>query len=246
MSDGNGTLLARTLVGRDAPLAALQAAWREGGTAQVVSAAAGVGKSRLVRELASWAQTNGGLVLMGRCSPTARDTPLRPWREALLTAARAGRTPGADLEPFVPALARVVPEWGEAADDASSLVLGEAVLRLLSSWATPTATAALVVEDLQWTDPESMAVLEYVVDNLSGAPVHVVATLRDGEPGAGTDLAADLTARRAASRVHLEPLTDEEVLAVARSCLDGGDLPDPAGAALIARSEGVPFLVEEL
>ena len=46
--------------------------------------------------------------------------------------------------------------------------------------------------------------------------------------------------------MHLEPLTDDEVLAVARSCLDGGDLPDEAAAALVARSEGVPFLVEEL
>ena len=46
--------------------------------------------------------------------------------------------------------------------------------------------------------------------------------------------------------MRLEPLSDDEVLAVARSCLDGGDLPADAGAALVARCDGVPFLVEEL
>ena len=185
-------------------------------------------------------------MLVGRCSPTGQDTPLRPWREALLVAARAGRTPGATLEPFVPALARVVPEWGAAADDPSPLVLGEAVLRLLSSWATPTATTLLVIEDLHWADPESLEVLEYVVDNVAGAPLLVVATRREGESGAGADLARDLVARRAALALPLDALTDAEVLAVAHSCLDGGDLPEEAAAVLVERSEGVPFLVEEL
>ncbi len=246
MPDGSrGTLLARTLVGRDAQLGELRDGWRIGG-AQVVSAAAGVGKSRLVRELASWAQAKGGLVLTGRCSPTGQDTPLRPWREALLAAARAGRRPTADLDAFVPALARVVPEWGDAGADPSALVLGEAVVRLLSSWTAADTATLLVLEDLHWADAESLAVLEYVVDNLAGAPMLVVATLRDGEPGPGADLAAELIARRAAHAVRLEPLSDDEVLAVARSCLDGGDLPDDAGAALVARCDGVPFLVEEL
>ena len=247
MPEGSrGTLLARALVGREAELRALQEAWQEGGAALVVTALPGVGKTRLVRELSSWAQARGGLVLSGRCSPTGRDTPLRPWREALLAAARTGRRPAADLDAFVPALARVVPEWGEAAADASPLVLGEAVLRLLSSWATPGAPALLTVEDLHWADPESLAVVEYLVDNLAGAPVVVVATLRTGALGAGADLVADLVARRAARTLPLAPLEPDEVLAVARSCLGGEDPPAEAAAALVARCDGVPFLVEEL
>ena len=247
MSEGSGgTMLARSLVGRDRELRSLQAAWRDGGTAWVVSAAAGVGKSRLVRELGSWAHTNGGLVLSGRCSPIGQDTPLRPWREAFLSAARAGRRPPADFDAFVPALARVVPEWGDAAADPSALVLGEAVVRLLSSWTSAGTTTLLVIEDLHWADPESLAVLEYVADNLTGAPLLLLATLRDGEPGPGADLAAELTARRAALAMRLGPLGDDDVLAIARSCLDSGDLPADAGAALVARCDGVPFLVEEL
>ena len=163
-----------------------------------------------------------------------------------MAAARAAGRPAEGLEAFVPALARLVPEWGDAADDASALVLGEAVLRLLSSWGAPGTGVLVVLEDLQWADPESLAVLEYVVDNLAGAPVTVVGTLRDGEPGAGADVMADALARRVAFGLTLDPLSDDEVLAVARSCLDGGDLPGDAAAALVARSEGVPYLVEEL
>ena len=247
MPDGSGgTSLARSLIGRETELAALQEAWRARGEARVVIADAGIGKSRLVRELAGWATAQGGFGIAGRCSPTGSDIPLRPWSEALLNAARAGRRPGPELAPFVPALARVVPEWGAQAEEGSALVLGEAVLRLLSSWATPSATALLVIEDLQWADPESLAVLEYVVDNLAGAPVLVVATLRDGETGFGADLAAGLVARRAALEVRLDPVSDEDVLAIARSCLGEVELPDAAATALLARCDGVPFLVEEL
>ena len=196
MPDGSrGTLLARTLVGRGrrARRAPGRVASRRRGAGRD-RAPPGVGKSRLVRELASWAQTNGGLVLTGRCSPTGQDTPLRPWREALLAAARAGRTPAArPRRRSCPRWRGWCPSGATAADDASALVLGEAVLRLLSSWATPSTTTLLVVEDLHWADPESLAVLEYVVDNLAGAPLLVVATLprrragRRGRPGRRPD-----------------------------------------------------------
>ena len=187
-------------------------------------------------------------MLTGRCSPTGQDTPLRPWREALLAAARAGRNAPADLEPFVPALARVVPEWGAAAADASPLVLGEAVraARVLVGHAGAPPRCSCI-EDLHWADPESLAVLEYVADNLAGAPLLVVATAarrragarpRPGRRDGGPPGRACAAARRA------EP---------ARRCW-----PSPARAstgttcrtrpraALVERCDGVPFLVEEL
>ncbi|MDX6233066.1 MAG: hypothetical protein QOH68_2066 [Nocardioidaceae bacterium] len=242
----SATLVSRALVGRERELASLQEAWRQGGTARVVSSAAGVGKSRLLRELSSLALSGGGLVLTGRCSPTGQNLSLRPWREALLAAARAGRRPPPALDAFVPTLARLVPEWGEASVDASPLVLGDAVLRLLTSW-TPAGTASvLALEDIQWADPDSLAVLEYVVDNLSGVPVLVIATLREGEPGSGADLVSELISRRAAALIHLQPLSNDEVLRVAHSCLGDEELPGDAARALIDRCDGVPFLVEEL
>ena len=182
---GPVTLLSRAFVGRDAELTALQEAWRQGGAARVVSSAAGVGKSRLVRELASWALTAGGLVLTGRCSPTGQDTPLRPWREALLAAARAGDRPAPTSMRSCRPWRGWCPSGATPRPTASALVLGEAVVAAAVVVDCPERPPLLVVEDLHWADPESLAVLEYVVDNLAGAPLLVVATLRDGEPGPG-------------------------------------------------------------
>jgi hypothetical protein len=128
----------------------------------VVRGTAGIGKSRLVREFAAWAREAGGTVLMGRCSPTAADVPLRPLREALLTAARSGLRPSAKLAPFLPTLRALVPDWAETTGldagtglgaDRGTIVLAEGLLRLMTEWSAPGCPALLVVEDVHWSLP---------------------------------------------------------------------------------------------
>ncbi len=236
------------MVGRDRELEALRGAASSGGSATIVEGPAGIGKSRLVRELAAWARGRGGVVLVGRCSATSADTPLRPMREALLSAARAGIRPPESMRSFLPTLARVVPEWSNVSvDDAdpSTLVLGEGVLRLLHTLARPEASTVLVVEDLQWADAESLAVVEYLADNIAESAVAIVATLRTGVDTAGTSLAHTLVARRAADAVILRALDADDVMTMAHDIV-GEELPRDAAATLQARSEGVPFLIEEL
>src|ERR1700722_10244510 len=121
------------MVGRDQELGVLEEAWRAAGQALVVRGVAGIGKSRLVRELAARVREAGGVVLAGRCSPTASDVPLRPLAEALLTAARSGLRPAADLTPFLPVLGALVPDWAgpdNSATDRGMVVLAEGLLRL--------------------------------------------------------------------------------------------------------------------
>lgn len=237
---------APVLVGRGAELGSLRAAWDDGGAVVVVRGAAGIGKSRLARELTAWATDRGGAVLVGRATPTGRGTSMRPLREALLGLARRGLRPDPELAPFLPALGALVPDWAEGAvHPESSLVVGEAMLRLLG-WLGTTRTATLVLEDLHWADPDTAEAFEYLADNVRSSPVLLVATVRDGEPGVGSDAADSLLARRAASELRLRPLTGDEALAVARSCAPDGVVPEEVVDQLLARSEGVPFLVEEL
>ncbi|MGH3281267.1 MAG: AAA family ATPase, partial [Trebonia sp.] len=96
--------LCPVMVGRDRELDELRQAWRAAGQLLVVRGRAGIGKTRLVRELADWARGAGGTVLAGRCSPTGGDVPFRPLREALLTAARVGLAPSPRLAAFRPVL----------------------------------------------------------------------------------------------------------------------------------------------
>ena len=238
------------MVGRDPELRALEGAWRSLGQMVVVRGVAGIGKSRLVREFVARARGSGGVVLIGRCSPAAADVPLRPLREALLAADRNGLRPSGDLGPFLPALGAVVPDWASSADPAADrgpIVLAEGLLRLMAQWSTTPRTAmVLAIEDLHWADAETLKVVEYLADNLAGQPAMVVATLREGEAGAGTDLVGVLEARRAVVSIDVPALDASQCEVVLRECLGVEAAPADLLAAVVARSDGIPFFLEEL
>ena len=113
---GTGAVLCPVMVGRDLELAALEAGWRSAGQMLVIRGAAGIGKSRLVREFASRVRKSGAIVLTGRCSPGAVDVPLRPLREALLAADRSGLRPSGDLVRSCRLSGALVPDWAASAD----------------------------------------------------------------------------------------------------------------------------------
>src|SRR4029453_13421899 len=204
----------------------------------VVRGKAGIGKSRLIREFADWVRDEGGHVLAGRCSPTAGDVPLRPLREALFAAARIGLAPSSRLMAFRPTLGSLVPEWsGEHAAglDGELIVLAEGLLRLMVEWSSPDAPVLLVIEDLHWADRETLEVIEYLADNLSGHAPLVVATLRGDEPGLGGELVSALCARRAVEPISLSPLDPAESEVMLRECLNAASLPPELIDAIVAR-----------
>jgi len=237
------------MVGRERELDELERALDAAGQVVLVRGGAGIGKSRLVRELTSRARTGGGTVLAGRCSPTAAEVPLRPLRESLLAAARTGLRPSSELTPFLPALGSLVPEWVESPDagiDGGVIVLAEGVLRLLSEWSAPDAPTLLVIEDAQWSDRETLQAVEYLADNLAGHPVLVVVTMRSCEPGPGDEVVGALLARRAIRSVDLHPLDPAQSEAVVRACLGTTDPAPDLVDAVVTRGDGVPFFIEEL
>ena len=123
----------------------------------------------------------------------------------------------------------------------SPVLLGEGLLRLLRAFARG-GGSLLVLEDLHWADPETLAVLEYLADNVSGEPVACVGTLRSD----GLEPVARIVDRRAAGVVELRRLTADDAVRVARACLGGAALPAPVEQIVRERADGLPFLVEEL
>src|SRR5258706_211168 len=244
-------MLCPILVSRGAELHALSAALRrarEGaGGVLILAGDAGVGKSRLAREVSAQAASQGFDVLAGRATESIVPVPFRPITEALMKLARSGVTPDApEMASYRPALGSLVPEWGRPEDgdaEISPLILGEALIRVL----TPVGSKGtlLVLEDLHWADPETLAILEYLADNLPGTPVLCVATLRDSEPSAALDCARALHARRAAAMVEVRRLLDWAVRQMAAACLGADDVP-AAVTALLADCDGLPFAVEEI
>jgi DNA-binding CsgD family transcriptional regulator/tetratricopeptide (TPR) repeat protein len=248
-TDGVADALCPVVVGRDAETVVLQAALSaaSGGAGGLVflTGEPGIGKSRLAREVADQARAHAATVIVGRAVPASATMPYRPLTEALLQALRdRGFPDDADLAPWLPALRAIIPAaGGDRHRDHSPAVQGEAVLRLLRRLAQP-STLVVVLEDLHWADPDTLAVIEYLGDNLSAEPVLCVATTRSEPPSAAMDLATRLHGRRAVAHLPLGRLNDEHVAVMARACLPGA--ADDIIARVQQTADGVPFLVEEL
>lgn len=238
------------LVGRTAELAllteGLDAAGRGEGSVAAVVGEAGVGKTRVVDAVANAAASRGMLVARGRAARTGTPVPFRPWSAALVSV--VGQMPfPADplLHPFRAPLGALVPGWAcvnrEVALDA--VAVGEGVLRLLHVLRDG-APVVVVLEDLQWADPESLTLAEYVADRAAEEDVVLVLTARD-EPSSGLEFVVDLGRRRTATVLELDRLGDAEVASMAALCL--GEAPPANVLDLLARyADGLPFLVEEL
>ncbi len=244
-------VLCPVLVGRDDETRHLQsaltaAAQGRGGTV-LITGEAGIGKSRLVRETARAASARGFVVLTGRAVSGGVPTPFRAFAEALMSAVRSGFPASPELDPFRPALARLIPEWRQpqAVRDESLVFLGESVLRLLRTIA-PGSGCLLVLEDLHWADRETLALLEYLADNLAGERVLCVGTLRDEEGGEAAGLAAHLETRGSATVLPLSRLDATAVAEMALACVGAAELPAAIQSFVAGRADGVPFLVEEV
>ncbi|MFD3513782.1 AAA family ATPase [Streptomyces sp. NPDC058657] len=241
-------------IGRDAELALFQATLRElqraTGHTVFLLGEAGMGKSRLVGDCAAQAARLGLPVLRGRGSSAGAGMPFRPLAEALHSRFRTSGVPtDPELVPYRLALARLVPEWRSPAypgSPESVVELAEALLRLLTVLGRE-AGCVLFLEDLHDADSETVAVVEYLMDNLAGQPVLLVATLRP-DPGPALDLARAAERRRCASVVVLEPLDEQGARAIAAGCLGVPEQRVPAAVVdrLIRWSDGNPYLIEEL
>ncbi|MGH3301433.1 MAG: AAA family ATPase [Streptosporangiaceae bacterium] len=226
---------------------ALDAAGRGRGSAVFVTGDPGVGKSRLVREATAVAAERGFFVLVGRATESSVPVPFRPICEALMGAARAGVVPDAPgIADYRHALGTLVPEWSRPDDsdaEVSPVIFGEALLRMLSLPAWP--GGLLVLEDLHWADPETVAIVEYLADNVSATGVACLLTMRGAQPSPGLDLLHSLTARRVATTVEIARLSPRAVGKMAAACLDVTDVPEPV-IRLLAHCDGLPFAVEEI
>jgi DNA-binding CsgD family transcriptional regulator/tetratricopeptide (TPR) repeat protein len=249
---GMRQILCPVVVGRHEELDLLQATLDEAragrGRLVLIRGEAGVGKSRLTLQLEQAARSAGMQVLRGRAAASSSPVPFRPFAEALLGATRAAGPPQApELAAYRSVLGALIPEWSKEGPPVAdrTLLLHEAALRLLRVLAGDVG-ALVTLEDLHWADAETLALVEYLADNVAAERLLCVATIRSDEPRPAPMLPTLLAMRRNALVLDLERLSDAEVEAMASAALDAPSLPDELGPLLASRAEGVPFLVEEV
>jgi ATP/maltotriose-dependent transcriptional regulator MalT len=222
----------------------------------IVAGEAGVGKTRLVTELAGQAGDSGFTVLAGHCVELgAEGLPLAPLIDALRTLARTtGRAELADvLGPARRGLGRLLPELdpGGAAEPAADGVqvsqLLELVLGLLGRL-SDRRPLLLVLEDLHWSDQSTRELVSFLIRSLRGVRVVLLATYRSDELNRRhplRPLIASWDRLRSVQHVELRRFEPEEVAAQLGAILGA----DPAAGLVdlvFDRSGGNAYLVEEL
>ena len=245
--------LNRPLFGRASQLRALAAAWaaaRAGqGRVVLITGEAGIGKTRLVAELARRADNAGAGIAMGAGVDVGGEAPLAIWQELVPQLARTVSAPenanwASDLgrlAPDLPAqLGRDAPPPVVSSPELERLRLFDAVLRLVE-WAAANRPVLLVAEDVHRADPASMQLCAHIGRRLAARPVLFVLTRRDRPQRPAADaLIADLVGRGVeVTEIELGPLSQAEVAAVARSV---ADLPDAAVEQVVDAAEGNPLL----
>jgi tetratricopeptide (TPR) repeat protein len=259
----NARIASRTLVGRDCELAALRAAVERAAAGApsltIVAGEAGIGKSRLVGELARGVHAGGAFVLAGAClGLSGGDVPYAPIVAALRALAAGPHVRVLDaMAPQARAeLARLVPELGAGPPPACAagepgryaqarlfeLLLG--VLRQLSR----ECVTVLVVEDLQWADPSTRDFLRYVVAHARDERLAVVATYRSDEIDRRHPVRAllvELARSERVRRVELARLGRPEIARQLASVIDATPARELVDE-IFERSQGNPFFAEEL
>ncbi|HXI59835.1 MAG TPA: AAA family ATPase, partial [Polyangia bacterium] len=232
-------------VGRAQERAALHAQVEaaKAGTAEklvLVVGDAGIGKSRLLETLEADARAAGGLALRGRAFEAEMVRPYGAWIDALRSAnlAEAAAPWAGDLSPLLPELG------GKSDDGSNQNRLFDAVTRLLSSLAQRQGPVAVVLDDIQWLDEASAALLHFACRELGGTRVLFACGARRGELGdnrAALKLIRTLERDHRLEQIAVGPLNAAEMAALVRSVR-----PKVDPARVFADSEGHPLFALEI
>ena len=198
----------------------------------------GTGKSRLLEELAARIRGLGGAVLSGRAFEAEVVRPYGAWLDALRAA------PSAESADFARGeLGALVDHLGES-QTLDRTLLFEAIGRHLRTLVDDKGLLALLVDDIQWLDESSAALLHFLARSLRGGRLLIAAAARAGELGdnpAAQRAVRALERERCLTRVAVEPLDPEHTSGLLRQIAPSAD-----SAQIFSESRGNPLFVLEL
>jgi tetratricopeptide (TPR) repeat protein len=250
------------MVGRDSEFAALLARWQRAtlgrGQAVLLSGEAGIGKSRIVRALRDRLSADGIAPWQYQCSPYFANTALYPFIDSFdrmlnpddTGAGRLDRLekmlwqherPARDVN-LIAQLLSLPAEARYGALGFSPHKQKEETLRALVDLIQSAAAARPVLmlfEDLQWSDPTTLELLQLLLARIGGLRVLLVITHRpefqpmwSGSPQLDTFILS-----------RLDAIQSE---AIAARVAGGKALPSEIVGEIIAKTDGIPLFVEEL
>jgi diguanylate cyclase (GGDEF)-like protein/putative nucleotidyltransferase with HDIG domain len=213
----------------------------------VIFGEGGVGKSALLAQLGPDVGVRGGALATGQCIEANLGMPYGPWADIVRSAHRWELVPAAHWN----GLARLVPALGDGSasgvveDPASAggsrrvlLENFEEYLRVASS----VRPLVVVIDDMQWADPASWDVLEFLVARFRDQRLLICLTVRDEDlTAAGSERLRRLSRSERCAQFRLERLSPTELESCVRNTLGGQTPSDALLQHVASQSEGNPF-----
>ena len=198
----------------------------------------GIGKTRFLAELAAFAVCAGNRVIAARAFEVERLRPYGPWLDLLESAGRP--TPSSAMSS---ALAVLRPDRYDESERGDQAGLFEKVLVALIALARE-RPLLVVLDDIQWLDAGSAALLHFVARAQTEVPLRLVCAAREGELADWPDALRairGLERTGALTRLGLKALTAPEIAALAQS-VD----PSVEPARVVAVCGGNPLFAIEM
>ena len=250
------------LVGREEELSRLKTAFHDAQTGKssivVIHGEAGAGKSRILRELTSYAQSDGAVVITGR--GTEDKVPYAPWVELLreyvaqvpseVLRRMIGASP-ADLARLVPDIAvklGTIPPVKSIGEQQDKLRLYETVTQFLIG-VSKEHPLLVLLDDMEWADQASIDLLEYFVRSTGNLRILTVCGYRTEElaPDSALDKSLmRLNRERVLESISLKNLTLEESGRLVTEIFGESGISTEFVNLIHQRTGGNPFFVEEV
>jgi len=245
------------LIGRAAELGVLTGIWQAASAGRrgmvLVAGGAGVGKTRLVTEVAELARKQGAVVVATQCFAAPGRLALAPvadWlRDPAVRAAAATMDPAWRAE-----VARLLPDQGVTGHDPRPGTMADAWQRhrfyegLARALIAVCRPLLLILDNVQWCDQETLDFISFSLGLASDeTPLLVAGTVREDHRRGDRELAAWAVRMRAAgllTELALSPLDAADAARLAEA-ISGRQLATQDTAMLYATTGGFPLYVIE-
>jgi tetratricopeptide (TPR) repeat protein/KaiC/GvpD/RAD55 family RecA-like ATPase len=224
---------------------------------------AGIGKTRLVRELGAYARSRGVQVLYGRCPALFRMDGVPPyilWKEVIkdymetCTPEQLYRVVGyypAEVAKLVPELSqklRSIPQSLPISPEQEQNRLFEAISQFITNISRETPLL-VVLDDLQWTDPSSLLLLHYLARGVQKASLLLLGVYRSTDIDAKHPLSpvlTELNRERLPQSIHLKRMSLSDISEMIKNILEQEDIPTEFCTLVYEKTKGNPFFAEEV
>src|SRR5262245_31847362 len=242
------------VIGRSAELEAISQEVREASgrlCAVTLEGEPGIGKTRLLLEAAELATANGFTCVAITADEEIRG-PFLVARSLFASSAIQDTVAGTPAEPTIRRVVEAIsgrddPSYSSLSPDAKQLRAFDLAGVSIGALAG-VRPVALLIDDVQWADDDTLRMLRYVVRADADRPIFLLLTIRPDEFAAVTEavnFVADMERMGPVRRLRLSRFSSVETTELLKRILGGAVDPESA-ASMHVQSEGVPFIVEEL